>query len=207
MGGRSFMLATRVPMSRAGFEAWLDASPPGLDVIENPDAMWTGWAGDGGAADWELTAFADSPHVVAALRADRRKSPRQLLADRVKAGGCVVRHRDGALELYLYDYHADPYRTRAELLMLAGAGRFADPGEHPVLHWGGNVYPDLPLAGDPPLAVLLVTPTGARFVGRYPIEALSATLRPVEAAFLARYEGDGTAEPDLSDAVDPALRP
>ncbi|MDI1463090.1 hypothetical protein QEZ54_19105 [Catellatospora sp. KI3] len=207
MSGRSFMLATRVPMSRTGFEAWLDTPPPSLDVIENPAAMWTGWAAAGDAADWDLTAFADSPHIVAAMRADQRKTPRELLTDRVKTGGCVARHRDEALELYLYDYHADFYRTRTELLMLAGAGRYADVGAHPVLFWGGNVYADLPIAGDPPLSVLVVSRAGAHFVDRYPIDALVESLRPIEAAFLARYEGDGSAEPDLTDAVDPDLRP
>lgn len=43
MGDRSFMLATRMPMSRDGFHEWLRTPLPGLDIIDNPAAMWTGW--------------------------------------------------------------------------------------------------------------------------------------------------------------------
>ncbi|MET7425005.1 hypothetical protein [Dactylosporangium sp. NPDC005555] len=50
MGGRSYMLATRMPMSRTGFDAWLGTPPPGLDVIGNPADMWTGWDNDGDGA-------------------------------------------------------------------------------------------------------------------------------------------------------------
>ncbi|GHJ47961.1 hypothetical protein Cs7R123_53030 [Catellatospora sp. TT07R-123] len=200
------MLAARIPMPRSGFEGWLDAPLPAVEVIANPDAMWTGWAADGAAADWDLAELAEYPGAVQTLLEERRRTARELLAQRVP-NGCVARHRDGALEIYLYDYHADSYRTRTELLMLAGAGRFADEGRHPVLHWGGNVYPDLPLAGDPPLSVLIVSRDGAAFTDRYPIEALIETLRPAEAAFLATFEGDGDAAPDLTGAVDPLLLP
>ncbi|MCX5166591.1 hypothetical protein [Streptomyces antibioticus] len=46
MGARSFMLATRIPMSRDGFDEWLRTPLPGPDIIENPSAMYTGWAVD-----------------------------------------------------------------------------------------------------------------------------------------------------------------
>ncbi|GAB3831447.1 hypothetical protein ACFPIJ_29875 [Dactylosporangium cerinum] len=112
MGGRSYLLATRMPMSRAGFEAWLNAPLPGLDVIENPAAMWT-----------------------------------------------------------------------------------------------GDVYPDLPLGGDQPLAVLLVDRAGARFVDRYPVGALIERLRPVEAAFLAAGEAaGGEGDWNAEGLVDPLIR-
>ncbi|GAA3220629.1 hypothetical protein GCM10010532_050420 [Dactylosporangium siamense] len=202
------MLATRMPMSRTGFEAWLDAPLPGLDIIENPAAMWTGWVDDAGDPDWDLADLAGYPAAVTAIREARGSTPRRLLAARAAGGSTVARHHDGALELYLYDYHADTYGTQTSLLMLAGAGRHAEAGAAtPVLHWGGDVYPDLPLGGDQPLAVLLVDRAGARFVDRYPVDALIERLRPVEAVFLAAGEaaggeGDWAAE----GLVDPLIR-
>ncbi|MFF5232853.1 hypothetical protein [Dactylosporangium sp. NPDC000521] len=195
-----------MPMSRAGFDGWLAAPLPGLDVIANPAAMWTGWAIDGADADWDLTALAGSPAAVAGIRAARARTPLELLAARAAGGFTLARHRDGALEIYLYDYHADPYSTQTDLLMLAGAGRFADAGA-PVMHWGGDVYPDLPLGGDRPLAVLLVDRDGARFTDHYPVGALIESLRPVEAAFLAASPADGEdAGWDPTGVLDPAIR-
>lgn len=213
MGGRSFMLATRMPMSRTGFDAWLGTPLPGLDAIDNPAAMWTGWAGQAnqaGEPDWDLTAIADSPAAVAAIRDARGGTPLQLLAARAAHGVTLARHHDGALEVYLYDYHGDVYGTQTELLMLAGAGRFADESA-PVMFWGGDVYPDLPLGGDLPLAVLLVDGAGARFVDRYPVDALIGRLRPVEAAFLTAAEAageptDGDPGWDTATLLDAAVR-
>ncbi len=204
MGGRSFMVSTRMPMSRAGFDAWLGTPLPGLDAIANPAAMWTGWAADGGEPDWDLTQIAGSPAAVAGIRDARASTPLRLLAARAAGGVTLARHRDGALEIYLYDYHGDEYGTQTDLLMLAGAGRFADEGA-PVMSWGGDVYPDLPLGGDLPLAVLLVGAGGARFVDRYPVDALIGQLRPVEAAFLAAAETAGESW-DTAALLDPAVR-
>ncbi|WP_405644400.1 hypothetical protein [Streptomyces uncialis] len=186
MGARSFMLATRIPMSRDGFDAWLRTPLPGLGIIENPSAMYTGWAADGADPDWDMTALAAHyPQAVAGIRADRDKTPQQLLAARAARGDDLLRHRDEALEVYLYDYHGEETRTRTDLLMLAGAGRFAHPGtEAPVMYWGGDIDPGLPMPGEVPLAVLLVTSTRARFVDTYPLDALIADLTPVEADFL-----------------------
>ncbi|WP_329560213.1 hypothetical protein OG711_22785 [Streptomyces uncialis] len=187
MGARSFMLATRIPMSRDGFDAWLRTPLPGLGIIENPSAMYAGWAVDGADPDWDMTALAAHyPQAVAGIRADRDKTPQQLLAARAARGDDLLRHRDEALEVYLYDYHGEETRTRTDLLMLAGAGRFAHPGtEAPVMYWGGDIHPGLPMPGEEPLAVLLVTSTRARFVATYPLDALIADLTPVEADFLA----------------------
>ncbi|MFD0591294.1 hypothetical protein ACFQZ4_00800 [Catellatospora coxensis] len=142
VGGRSYMLATRMPMSRDGFDTWLSTPLPDLGVLANPDQMWRGWAADDVTPDWELTAIADSPAAVATYRANRTRTPLELLTARAAAGFTLARHHRDALEIYLYDYHADHYGAQTDLLMLAGAGRFADGGaEVPVLYWGGDVYP------------------------------------------------------------------
>ncbi|XVU23159.1 hypothetical protein ACQPZJ_38750 [Actinoplanes sp. CA-054009] len=173
MSGRSFMLATRMPMPAPVYETWLDTPLPTLDVIENREAFET---------DWNLTAIAASPAAVTHYRQARESTPRRLLEART--GLDIARHREGAVEIYLYDYHGDPYGTQTNLLMLAGAGRFLTAGT-PILHWGGDVDPGLPLPGHPPLAVLLAGPAGARFVPHYPLTDLIASLTPLETDFLA----------------------
>ncbi|GGM55906.1 hypothetical protein GCM10007977_066970 [Dactylosporangium sucinum] len=188
------MVATRMPMTRAAFDEWLTTPLPGLDAIANPAQMWTGWLLDGETPDWE----ADYP----SYQEERRSTPMRLLAGRAARGYTVARHHDGMLECYLYEYRLDVHQTQTELLMLAGAGRFAD-AEAPVMHWGGEVYPDLPIGGDLPLAVLLTGPSGARFVSSYPVDELIASLRPVEAAFLGATDEEGGWYPD--GTVDPAL--
>ncbi|MFF5965110.1 hypothetical protein ACFY64_15495 [Streptomyces collinus] len=210
MGARSFMLATRIPMSRDGFDEWLRTPLPGLDIIENASAMYTGWAIDGADPDWDLAeTAAHYPQAVVGIRADRDKTPLQLLTPRAAQGFDLLRHRDEALEVYLYDYHGEATSTQTHLLMLAGAGRFAHPGtEAPVMCWGGDVYPDLPMPGDEPLAIMLVTHTRARFVDTYPLDTLIANLTPIETDFLtatAYSEGEAPAQPS-PDLLDPALR-
>jgi hypothetical protein len=143
---------------------------------------------------------------VAGILTARAGTPLDRLAERAAGGMTLARHRDGALEVYLYDYHGDTYGTQTELLMLAGAARFAD-ADAPVMFWGGDVYPDLPLGGDLPLAVLLVDRDGARFVDRYPLDALLTGLRPVEAVFVAAGEAaGGEGDWDAETLLDPALR-
>ncbi|GAA1405803.1 hypothetical protein [Catellatospora coxensis] len=208
MGGRSYMLATRMPMSRDGFDTWLSTPLPDLGVLANPDQMWRGWAADDVTPDWELTAIADSPAAVATYRANRTRTPLELLTARAAAGFTLARHHRDALEIYLYDYHADHYGAQTDLLMLAGAGRFADGGaEVPVLYWGGDVYPGLPSDDGSVLSVLLVGRTAARFTAAYPFAALVEGLRPVEEAFLgAVVDRDGD-DPgwDATDVLDPAV--
>lgn len=196
MGGRSYMLATRMPMSREGFDAWLAAPLAGLDVIANPDELWRGWAADGAKPDWDLTEL------------DRTRTPLELLAARAAGGFTLARHHDRALEIYLYDYHPDVHGTLTGLLMLAGAGRFADgDADTPVLYWGGDVYPGLPFDDHSVLSVLLVGRTAARFTARYPFAALTARLLPVEEAFLGAVvdpEGDDPGW-DPAEVLDPAV--
>ncbi|MER7277142.1 hypothetical protein ABT369_22120 [Dactylosporangium sp. NPDC000244] len=184
MSGRSYMLAARMPMSREAFEAWLDEPAPGVEAIANPGAVWDEWT----------PAYAS-------------ETARERLAIRGAAGFALARHRDGVLELYLYDYYYSPGVAQSELLLLAAAGRRAE-AESAVMFWGGNVYPDLPLGGDEPIAVLLTGPDGARFTDRYRLSALLEHLRPVETAFLAAAgagDEDATWNPD--GMVDPALQP
>ncbi len=194
-------------MTRTGFTGWLGAPLPEAEVIENPDAMWRGWDNDGADPDWALGHLAEHPAAVAGIRAARAGTALDRLAQRAAGGTMLARHRDGALEVYLYDYHGDPYATQTDLLMLAGAGGFADGGaESAVLHWGGHVYPDLPLGGDRPLAVLLVGPAGARFAYPHPVPALIEHLRPVEADFLAAVAAcDDGADWNPDGLVDPAI--
>ncbi|MEE1763868.1 hypothetical protein [Streptomyces sp. SP18BB07] len=210
MGARSFMLATRTPMSRDGFDTWLRTPLPDLDVIANPSAMYAGWALDGAEPDWDLTGVAaHCPSALAGLRTDRTKTPLALLAPRAAQGFTLLRHRDEALEVCPYDHHGDETGTLTSLLMPAGAGRLARPGtEAPVLYWGGDVHPGLPMPGDEPHAVMLVTPTGARFVDTYPLDTLIAALTPIETDFLAATVpgDDGNPAPDAPALLDPALR-
>ncbi|MEU9337967.1 hypothetical protein AB0D49_33200 [Streptomyces sp. NPDC048290] len=204
------MLATRIPMSRDSFDEWLRTPLPGLDIIENPSAMYRGWAIDGAAPDWHLTGTAaHHQQAVAGILADRNKTPLQLLASRAAQGFTLLRHRDEAMEVYLYDYHGEETSTQTDLLMLAGAGHFALPGtEAPVMYWGGDIFPGLPMPGDKPLAIMLVTHTRARFVDTYPLDTLIANLTPIETDFLTATtydEGEAPARAS-DDLLDPVLR-
>ncbi|WP_217185328.1 hypothetical protein [Streptomyces sp. AC495_CC817] len=79
--GRSFVHACDPDTDVAdGFDAWLRTPLPDHGVIENPSAMYTGWALDGTDPDWELNALADSPQAVAGIRAERSGTPLHLLA-------------------------------------------------------------------------------------------------------------------------------
>ncbi|MEU7826331.1 hypothetical protein [Catellatospora sp. NPDC049133] len=208
MGGRSYMLATRMPMSRDGFDTWLSTPPPDLGVIANPDEMWRNWAAADATPDWDLTEIAGSPAAAATYRANRTRTPLDLLAARAAGGYTLARHHEGALEIYLYDYHADHYAAQTDLLMLAGAGRFADgDAEVPVLYWGGDVHPGLPFDDGSVLSVLLVGGTQARFSAAYPFAALVEGLRTVEVAFLGAVVDPDGDDPgwDSSGVLDPAI--
>ncbi|MEU7528204.1 hypothetical protein AB0A74_20920 [Saccharothrix sp. NPDC042600] len=171
----SFLVATRIPMSREGFERWLDTPVPGLDVIANPEAMFDGWLWHGDRRDdWS------TPEL----------TPRAFLADRVeqacqgKPAVTVLLHRDGALEAYLFDMGYRRPVVDAALLMFAGAGAVkSDPAEDTVLFWaetGGNLFD---ADDDGWLAVLSVGRDGARFVADRDLTDVVAGLRPAEDAF------------------------
>jgi hypothetical protein len=208
MGARSFMVAARIPMSRDSFDKWLITPLPGLSAIENPSAMYTGWAREGADPDWGLEHC--HPEAATAIRAARDSTPLLLLSDRTTKGVTLARHHRDALEIYLYDYYEDVHSAQTELLMLAGAGRFARSGsETPVLYWGGEVYPGLPMGGDRPLAVMVVGDARARFVETCSLGTLIEDLRPVEADFLAWEDPDQGGENvwwESSELLDPAVR-
>ena len=151
---------------------------------------------------------------MAAIRADRTRTPLGLLAPRAAQGLTLLRHRGEALEACLYDYHGEETSTQTALLMLAGAGRFARAGtETPVMYWGGDIHPGLPMNGDRPLAVMLVACARSRFVDTYPLDTLIAHLRPIETDFLTAtaYGDDENPDPNAPvpnapDLLDPALR-
>ncbi|MFB9412363.1 hypothetical protein [Dactylosporangium matsuzakiense] len=180
MSGRSYMVAARIPMTRAGFEDWLDTPVPGTGAIADAETVWPRWTPLPG-------------------------TPRARLTARAAQGWTLARHVGGVLELYLYDYHADAGTTQAELLLLAAAGRRAT-AETAAMYWGGNGYPDLPFGGDEPIAVLLTGPDGARFTDRYRRPALLAHLRPAETAFLAAIGPHGETW-HADGLIDAALHP
>ncbi|WP_433053472.1 hypothetical protein [Dactylosporangium sp. CS-033363] len=174
----SFLVAGRLPMSRESFEQWLDAPLPGEPAIANPAAMFTGWYWDGQDAPGNWSAAA------------RGRTVRGWLADRVEAActgpsGTVLRHRDGALEVYLFDLGYWAPGVQAALLALAAARPSA---ESLVLFWSetsGSLWkPD----GDGWLSALSVDESGARFVAGRDLTATVAGLRPVEAEFFAMAE-------------------
>lgn len=164
-------------MSRDGFDAWLRTPLPDLGIIENPSAMYTGWALDGTEPDWELNALADSPQAVAL-----------------------------EVYLYDYHGEATATQTALLMLAGAGRFAHAGT-EAPVLYWGGDVCLGLPEHGDEPLAVMLVGNSCARFVAAHPLDTLIGELAPVETDFLAATADETPTEAPLTLLLDPVLRP
>ncbi|MET9230022.1 hypothetical protein [Lentzea sp. NPDC003310] len=172
----SFMVAARIPMTREGFESWLDTPVPDLGRIANPEEMFTGWFWDGRPGDW-TTVGADL-------------TPGEFFAERVDdaCGGdeeCgVVLHRDGALEVYLFHLGYSEWSIHTALLVLAAAGEFkSDPADGTALFWaetGANLWP---ADADGWLAVLSVGKDEARFVGERDLTDVVAALRPAESRF------------------------
>ncbi|WP_431967384.1 hypothetical protein [Nocardia sp. bgisy134] len=197
----SFMLATRIPMSREGFERWLDTPAPGPDAIANPEAMFDGWFWDGRRAgsEWESAVVG--------------RTPRRFFAGRVRescAGrphDTVLLHRDGALEAYLFHLGYVESSVHTALLMFAAAGAFrTEPGEDAVLFWaetsGGLPDPDW----DGWLSVLSVGDSGARFSGAIDLTAAVTGLRPVENRFFGMVERLAEEEESWGDDSDGPYR-
>ncbi|MGW0662143.1 hypothetical protein [Streptodolium elevatio] len=177
------MLAARVPMTREGFEAWLDAPVPGVEVVANPGEMFTGWFWDGSSsADrWD--------------RLDADTTAREFFAECVeescagRSTTVVLLHREGALEAYLFEVGYDEYTMHTAMLLLAGAGRFrSEPGDDYVLFWAETSGALLKPSSDAWLAVLSVGQEGARFVGRVDLAETVAALKPAEERFYALIE-------------------
>ncbi|WP_433061947.1 hypothetical protein [Dactylosporangium sp. CS-033363] len=112
---------------------------------------------------------------------------RERLSARAADGTSLARHRDGILEVYLYDYYEAPDVTATELRLLTAAGRLAD-AESPIMYWGGDVSWELPLPGMDPITVMLVGPEGSRVTTAYRLDEVLTWLRPAEEAFLAAME-------------------
>lgn len=175
----SFLLATRIPMTRENFERWLDTPAPDPSVIADPDAMFDGWYWHGkrAAGAWRT--------------ADVGATPRDFFGGCVTAAStgspvtCVLTHRDGALEAYICDLlgYAE-YFVHTALLMFAAAGELAsDVARHPVLFWAETAGRLLDPGSDAWLAVLTVGRGGARFTADTDLTAAVAALEPVEDRF------------------------
>jgi hypothetical protein len=146
--------------------------------------------------------------------AETQATPRDLLTARITADPealTVLRHRDGALEAYLWTVgHSGAWETPAQrlLLMLAGAAAFKDDdAEDHILFWE-DAAGTLPTRNeDALLALLAVGRRHARFVGGRPLADLLTVLEPAEEAFAELAESmedcDGPQGP--SAYVDPAV--
>ncbi|POM25167.1 hypothetical protein BTM25_38100 [Actinomadura rubteroloni] len=199
----SFMVAARIPMTRDGFDHWLDVEiPAAADAIDDPGAMYTGWFWDGKSPedDWDL---------------DRDgRTPRSLFAEQiVKGHGAVVlRHRDDALEAYLFHFGFDRWSVHMALLALAAAGRNAT-GDAEALFWAETSGSLCPPEWDGRLACLAIGRTTARFRPRHDLTEVIEALRPAESAFFAligrlhaEEQGDGSYPSARNpEFVDPAV--
>src|SRR5690242_13969811 len=112
------MVAARIPMTREGFERWLDTPVPAPDAIANPGAMYDGWLWDGRQADdeWNLDTEGTTPRSFFTERVEDSLSGQPTMT--------VLRHRDGALEAYLFHLGYDRWSVLTELLMFAAAGPY-----------------------------------------------------------------------------------
>ncbi|WP_063040993.1 hypothetical protein [Nocardia pseudovaccinii] len=168
----SFLLATRIRMTRADFERWLDTPAPDPSAIANPEAMYHGWFWDGKQADWQY--------------ADVGRTPREFFADTLEGGGhastYVVLHRDGALEAYLMHFGFIDSNVYTALLMFAAAGRFSSEPST-VLFWAETSGSLCDAEWPGWLAVLAVGAKESRFIAEIDLTSVVADLRPAEARF------------------------
>ncbi|WP_131736958.1 hypothetical protein [Actinomadura roseirufa] len=185
----TFLLATRVPMSRENFERWLAAPVPGRGAISNPEAMFDGWLWDGRRVEgeWDIAAEGGTPREFFADRVERSCTGDPALT--------VLLYRDGALEAYLGDMGYDQWSMHMAMRIFASAGPFkSDPEEDAVLFWaetGGNLCaPDWPGR----LSVLLVGEDHARFTSALDLTGPVTALRPAEDAFFAMIGQTGKEE-------------
>jgi hypothetical protein len=199
------MVASRLVMSREAFDGWLTSPIPSTSAIVNAEEMFRGWFWDGkgpdpvSPAEWAVS--------------ETELTPSQLVAARVRPGSggvSILRHRDGATEIYLQDigYAAD--WIRCYLLMVAGAARFVDgTGDQPAVLWAETTGRLWPRPGSV-LALLTVSPAGARFVDRFPLDEAAAALTPLEDTYVEMLTRIVEGEPEeivLRDAryLDPAI--
>lgn len=186
----TFLVAARIPMSREGFEGWLSTPARGLSRIVNRADMFDGWLWNGSRADreWDL--------------ADGEITPREFFSEAIEdtcsgasQDGCIVLHRDGALEAYLFHFGYKEWSVHTALLMFAAAGEFkSEAAEDTVLFWaetGGSLWPPDATGW---LAVLSVGKSEARFVSERDLTETVAGLRPVESRFFDMIERLGEEE-------------
>ncbi|WP_067828527.1 hypothetical protein [Actinomadura kijaniata] len=189
-----FMVATRIAMTREGFDRWLDTPAPGPDAIANPGGMFDGWFWDGRRADtaWRNAAVGVTPRDFFAERVGRTGSGTPEMS--------VLLYREGALEAYLFGLGYVEREVHTALLMFAAAGAFkTEPAPDAVLFWaetgGGLREPDW--RGW--LAVLSVGKDLSRFTpaSGLPPAGLAdpiTALRPVEDRFFRLVECLGEEE-------------
>ncbi|MBL1077263.1 hypothetical protein JK358_22950 [Nocardia sp. 2] len=181
----SFLLATRIPMTRADFERWLDTPAPEPGEIANPGAVFDGWYWNGKAPAWQ--------------HAETGITPREYLADCIDDGGYgltyIVGHRDGALEAYLMHFGFCESNIYTLLPMFAAAGKLSSDTEpSTVLFWAETSGSLREADWQGWLSTLSVGPAGARFTPEVDLAAAIAGLRPAEQRFydlvreLARVE-------------------
>ncbi|MEV0292699.1 hypothetical protein [Nocardia sp. NPDC050710] len=185
----SFMLATRIPMTREGFEQWLDTPAPNPDVISDPDAMFDGWFWDGRRAGtaWATAAVGVTPREFLARRTEDACTGEPTIG--------VVLYREGALEAYLFHLGYVESSVHTALLMFAAAAPFkTEPTTDPVLFWAETSA----ALGEPDwngwLAVLSVGKEEARFIGATNLTEAIAVLRPIEDRFFTMVERLGEEE-------------
>ncbi|MEU8900527.1 hypothetical protein AB0C65_32005 [Nocardia sp. NPDC048505] len=171
----SFLLATRIPMSRKEFEQWLDTAAPEVAVVENPEAMFEGRFWDGQPARWQ--------------QAEVGVTAREYFAE--SAGDpystCVLVHRDGALEAYLMYFGFREPDIYTALLLFAAAGQVA-AAPATVLFWAETSGVLGTADWDGWLATLAVGPARARFSPDLDLVGVVDALRPVEERFFELVE-------------------
>lgn len=123
--------------------------------------MFDGWFWEGSRADqrWDSVDGGITPRAFFVAGIEDACSGKS-------SDGCIVLHRDGALEAYLFHFGYKERSVHTALLMFAAAGDFKS--EATVLFWaetGGN------LLGE------------ARFVSERDLTGTVAGLRPVESRF------------------------
>lgn len=181
----TFLVATRIPMSRAGFEAWLSTPIPDASRIANPADMFDGWYWNGEHADPEWNSV-DRGGI----------TPREFFSEAIEDAcsgesqdGCLVLYREKALEAYLFHFGHKEWNIHTALLLFATAGEFkSEAAEDTVLFWaetGGNLWE---ADDDGWLAVLSVGKSEARFVSERDLTDAVAALRPVESRFFEMVE-------------------
>ncbi len=175
------MVAARIPMSRNGFEEWLDTPVPGPQAIANPEDLFTGWFWDGKQPAWS--------------RAEVGVTPREFFGGRRAVGReglpvlTVLTHRDEALHAYMFDLGYIESEVHTALLVFAAAGRHKTwDAPDTVLFWAETSGGLCDAKWDGWLAALEVGRDSARFVAGVDLTRTIEGLRVGEAMFYEQLE-------------------